>query len=143
MQNSRESIYLALFTLVAAVPGFVTTSRRLRHWDDVTAAEQPALFQAQKTEVAATRFGMPTKWHLHADLALYVNTGQDPTAISATLLNGFIDAIEAALAPNPGTGVQTLGALVSHCWIEGTIQTDEGTLGAQAVALIPIEILAV
>ena len=37
--------------------------------------------------------------------------------------------------------VQTLGGLVSDCWISGKIETDEGALGGQAVAIIPIEMI--
>ena len=143
MLSGRETIYSALFTLVSSVPGLVTTSRRLVHWSDVSPEMQPALFQAQINQAAQPRpEGLPTRWTLKADIWLYVNTGQDPGAIPAILLNNFMDAIEAALAPSLVTGKQTLGGLVSHCWIAGEVLTDEGTLGPQAVAAIPIEILA-
>jgi len=41
------------------------------------------------------------------------------------------------------TGLQDLGLanLVRHARIEGRIETDEGVLGDQAVAVIPVEIL--
>lgn len=144
MLSGREAIYSALFDLVSNVPGLVTKSRRLKHWDDVAAEMQPALFQAQKTQAAQPRpQGTPAKWTLRAELFLYVNSGQDPEAVPATQLNDFMDAIEAALAPSPVSGLQTLGGLVQHCWISGEVLTDEGTLGPQAVAIIPIEILAV
>ncbi len=149
MTNAREAIFSALFALVSGLTGFVTTSRRLMHWTDVTADMQPALFQAQKTQGADPRTGSPTKWRLHADLYLYTNLGSQtgggdtPDATPATQLNNFIDAIDAALAPNPATGApQTLGGLVQYCRISGTVETDEGVLGAQAVAIIPVEILA-
>jgi hypothetical protein len=51
----REPIYAALFTLVAGAASFVTISRRLRHWSDIGAAEQPALFMIQKSENAEER----------------------------------------------------------------------------------------
>ena len=35
---------------------------------------------------------------------------------------------------------QTLGGLVAHAWIDGVIETDEGVLGDQAVAIIPVVI---
>jgi hypothetical protein len=58
-------------------------------------------------------------------------------------MNPLLDALTAALAPpNPVENVQTLGGLVAHCWIEGGIQTDEGVLGGQSVAIVPIRILA-
>jgi hypothetical protein len=34
-----------------------------------------------------------------------------------------------------------LGGLVQHCWIAGRITTDEGVLGGQSVAIVPVEIL--
>jgi hypothetical protein len=144
MLQGREAIFSALFNLVSAVPGLVTTGRRLVHWSEVPPDQQPALFQAQKTQNAQPRpLGVPTKWTLKADLYLYVNSGGDSSSVSATPLNNYLDAIEAALAPNIMSGVQTLGGLVKHCFICGEVLTDEGTLGSQAVAIIPIEIQAV
>ena len=139
MSTNREPIYSALFARLIAVPGLVTTSRRLKHWVDVGAQLQPALFQAQRNETAMQVSGLPVKWTFKLDVYLYVRTdgGQSPGPI----INPFLDAIEAALAPNAVETVQTLGGLVKHCWIDGAIETDEGTLGDQAVAIIPITIL--
>lgn len=141
MNVTREAIYSALFALVSNLPGIVTSSRRLRHWTDVSPDEQPALFQAQIRQTAAAHTGAPTKWLLRADLYLYANSGQDPNAVPATALNNLMDAIEAALAPGPGQTVQNLGGIVHYCRISGEVMTDEGVLGAQAVAIIPVEIL--
>jgi len=142
--TGRENIFSALFSLVSGVPGLVTTSRRLVMWTDVLPEQQPALYQAQRNQHSQPRpAGLPLKWTLLADLYLYVNCGGDPQALAAPLLNNFLDAIEAALAPPVGKPFQTLGDLVQHCWICGEVITDEGTLGAQAVAIIPIEILTV
>jgi hypothetical protein len=139
----REPIYAALFALAQNAAGFVTAERRLRHWSNVGPAEQPALFMSQKTETAAVKtLGAPTVWTLSADLYLYVQSS-DPYAAPATLLNPLIDAIEAALAPSPATGIQDLGLpdMVSHAYIGGKLESDEGVLGDQAVAIIPVEIL--
>ncbi len=138
---NREAIYAALFVKIQGAATFATSSRRLRHWSDVPAAEQPALFQIQKTETAKQRRGLPPEWTLAADVFLYAHAPDDLTP-PATVLNPLLDAIEAALAPDPVSAVQTLGGLASHCWIEGKIETDEGVLGGQAVAVIPILILA-
>ena len=136
----REPIYAALFALAASAASFVTVSRRLRHWSDVGAAEQPALFMIQKSENAEERRPLPVKWRASVDLYLYAQAPDKLTA-PATVLNPLLDAVEAALAPDPVGHVQTLGGLVSHCWIAGRIQTDEGVLGGQAVAIVPVEIL--
>ena len=45
------------------------------------------------------------------------------------------------LAPPPGFDRLTLGGLVHTCEIAGTIETDEGTLGQDAVARVPVRIV--
>ena len=137
---NRELIYGTLFARLSAAAGFVTASRRLRHWSDVAAAEQPALFQVQKTESVRRDPGLPPRWTLSADLFVYAQAPDDATS-PATVINPLLDAIETALAPDPVSNLQTLGGLVAHCWIAGRIETDEGVLGGQAVAIVPIEIL--
>jgi hypothetical protein len=137
---NREPIYAALFALVQGAGAFVTASRRLRHWSDVAAAEQPALFLIQKSETAEERRPLPIKWRARVDLYLYAHAPDELTA-PATVLNPLLDAVEAVLAPDPVSHVQTLGGLVQHCWIAGGIQTDEGVLGGQSVAIVPVEFL--
>jgi hypothetical protein len=140
---AREPIYAALFALVAAAGDFVTVGRRLRHWSDVAPAEQPALFASQRSESAAVQaLGAPTAWTLSVDLYLYVHSS-DPYLAPATVMNPLIDAVEAALQPDAVTGVQNLSlpAMVQHAYIAGKIATDEGVLGDQAVAIVPVEIL--
>jgi hypothetical protein len=140
---AREPIYAALFERVARAADFAAVSRRLRHWSDVAPAEQPALFLAQRSETATVKtLGAPIVWTLAADFYLYVRAS-DPYAAPAALLNPLIDAIEAALAPAAATGIQDLGlpAMVQHAYIAGRVETDEGVLGDQAVAIIPVEIL--
>jgi hypothetical protein len=140
---AREPIYAALFELIESAAAFVTAERRLRHWSDVAPAEQPALFQSQKSEVGAVKvLGAPTVWTLNVELYLYTHSS-DPYQTPVTLLNPLVDAVEAALAPAATTGVQDLGlpAMVQHAYIAGKIETDEGVLGDQAIAIIPVEIL--
>lgn len=144
MSINREPIYAALFTLVSQAADFVTAERRLRHWSDVAPAEQPAVFQAQRKEIATVKtLGAPQEWTLHVDLYVYVHSS-DPYQSPATILNPLLDAIDDALSPSRVTGVQNLGiSTVQHAYIAGSIDTDEGTLGDQAVAIIPVEILVV
>ena len=141
---TREDIYKALFVLIqtaATAAGAKTCSRKLRHWADVPAAEQPTIFQIQRNETSTQQRGVPAKWTLNVDIYVYVNTGKDPKAAPSTLLNPILDAIEAVMSPCEPDGPQTLGGLVSHCWIAGTIETAEGVLGSQEVAIIPVEIV--
>jgi hypothetical protein len=140
---NREPIYEAVFALLANAAGFATASRRLRHWSDVAAVEQPALFLAQKSETAEQNRGLPTKWLCDVDAYVYCHAPDELTA-PTTILNPLLDAIEAALAPFAGGDIavnaQTLGGLAYQAWIDGKIETDEGTLGGQSVAIVPIRI---
>jgi len=138
---TREPIYAALFALVGSVPGFSTASRRLRHWADVPATNQPALFQVQKGETVTERRGLPPKRQFSVELFVYARAGGEPNDPPSQILNPLLDGIEAALAPEPGREVQTLSGLVAHAWIAGRIESDEGLLGDQAVAIVPIDIL--
>ena len=114
-------------------------------WTDLAPAEQPALFMSEKGGHAATKtLGVPIVWTLYADFYVYVHSS-DPYLAPARLLNPLLDAIEAALAPSPAARVQSLGlpAMVQHAYIAGKVETDEGVLGDQAIAIVPIEILCV
>ncbi len=139
---NRETIYAAVFDRVKDLAGLITTSRRSRHWNDVSAAEQPALFQEQRPETKKVEARFPAIHTLNVDLVLYVNVGNDPSAVPATQLNALIDAVEAALEPDPGKEEQTLGGLVKRCRVSGTIEIADGmNMGPQAVAVIPVEII--
>ena len=141
---NREEIYQGLFDFVLAPLGdtIVTSSRQLRHWNDVPATEQPALFQAQVGE-GIVRSGVPNVWRLSVDLYIYCSADGDAETIAATQINGLIDKVTQALAPpiKFGRTEQTLNDLVISSKISGKIETDAGLLGPQSVAIIPIEIL--
>jgi hypothetical protein len=141
----RETIYAALWTLGAGAARFTSASRRLRHWTDVAPAEQPGLFMSEKGGHAAIKkLGAPIVWTLYAEFYVYAHSS-DPYLAPGTILNPLLDALEAALAPSPTTGIQNLGLseMVQHAYIAGKIETDEGVLGDQVIAIVPVEILCV
>ena len=141
----REAIYGALWSLAAGAASFTSANRRLRHWADLAPAEQPALFMSEKGGRAVTRgLGTPVIWTLYADFYIYVHSS-DPYLAPAMLLNPLLDALVAALAPSPATGIQNLGlpTMVQHAYIAGKVETDEGVLGDQAIAIVPVKILCV
>lgn len=124
--------------------GFRTVGRRLQMWTQT--ADQPALFLRNIANEYPKRHGreMPTAAVMECEAWLYSNAGRDPDLAPATGLNNLIDAIKAALDPVPGLP-QTLGlaqTTVQHCWIEGRIDMHPGDLDGQAIAVIPIKILA-
>ena len=144
----REPIFKALFDLLstavpAGSPQFVTKGRRLRIWDEVDAADQPALFLVQGPMVASQQhFGL-TKWEMKATAWIYfrAEASPDPAYYPAKTINDYVDAVEAALTPDPLGPTQTLGKLVVHCWIDGPVVFDEGVTDGQAVIVIPVTVL--
>ncbi len=141
MNSSRESIYSALFTLVSSAAGFKTIGRRYRPWSELSPEQQPAIFQVQRKETPTQLTGMPAAWKLEVDLVVYVNTTGNVDAVPATIMNPILDAVTSLFDASTPLGKQTLGGLVHIAKIAGTIETDEGVLGDQAFALIPIEII--
>ena len=72
---------------------------------------------------------MPPAVTMNVDLFICIDAGKDQSIAPITILNALVDAGEAAIAPNP-LGKQTLGGLVSHCWIEGNIMKNPGDIDA-------------
>ncbi len=149
--KGREALYSAFFTQLSTAlqsAGVVTVSRRLKHWADVPAAQQPAVFQCQADEEPHEQRGQPTRWYLNLKLWVYVNVGSDQNAVPATFLNPILDAIEAAFPQSPASGYQSIGGLIweqggkaFNICFEGT-ETFEGVLGPQEVAVVRVKITA-
>jgi hypothetical protein len=138
----RETIMQALFNLVSSSASFATASRRLKLWSDVGKAGTPALFQYERDDVYSNGKNYLPIMEMNVDLFIYTKPGLDSGVTPISILNPLLDAIDAALAPNPVTHRQTLGGLVSHVWIDGKIMKDPGDLDGDGVAVIPLKILA-
>jgi hypothetical protein len=161
LQTPRETIYNTLFNLGAGIlvngkPAFITTSRRWKNYSQVPPEQQPAFFQVQRREMPRSEktqgvsgIGVPAKWELHVDWIVYVNTGGDQNVIPSSFLNPIVDALEAILPNQRNTGpgnpsAQTLGlrGVIDARIIDTEILLDEDVTGEQALALIPVRILA-
>ncbi|NTV01932.1 MAG: hypothetical protein HGB04_03990 [Chlorobiaceae bacterium] len=142
MIADREQIHLALFNKVKGLVGAKTVSRRLKGWTDVPKSEQPAVFVVKGNEQVMRQTGLPAHYALDFAIWIYVKH-ESQSVIPSSILDGFYAQVETMLASPAGLqeGKQTLGGLVHDCRVEGTIETDEGWLGDQAVAKIPIKIL--
>jgi len=137
-----EPIYAALFAKTAGFSDIKTRSRRLKHWADVPAKAQPAIYMIQSGETNERVRGLPAKWRLKAEFYIYVHPGESDKIIPSQQLNPIIANIREALEVDDlVANTCTLGGLVSHCWISGEVEIFDGVLGAQAVAIVPIEIL--
>lgn len=159
MALDREAIFVALFARLGAIAGIVYASRIWQGFDAAESnTEQPALFLIKGDETKTQMRGMPPTWTLKAHVLLVVRTVEsDPTISPSTLLNQFLTLIEAALERQPGEGPATspqlmpnpdlmfgttLGGLCTSCMITGDIVTDDGAMGNQGMAVVPIAIVA-
>ena len=140
-----EPIYAALFNLAKTCTTPNLSSRVFQPLDAVDTANLPALFQHQVSEENKQVKGIPDIILGNVDLYLYASTqgnmSEDDAANSAALLNGFVTAMRTALAPDPVTGVQTLGGLVTRCWIAGKTEVFEDTQGQRAAVVMGVQFL--
>lgn len=117
---NRNAIYTALFNLASDATGITSTSRWLQPLQDVPTAKLPILIQHQVSDDPKQDKGEPSLNRMKVEIYIYVaNPGDgltNPASAPAIKLNTYLDAIDAALAPDPVTQVQTLGGLVSHAW---------------------------
>lgn len=140
---TRETYYTALFALLqgAQTAGAVNVcDRRVRFLEEMGAADLPALFMAVDHQQTAQQRGLPPRHTLGAKIYLYAANPDRHTA-AGIALNGLIDTVEALIAPPAGSGVQTLGGLVSHAWLEGPIEVFEAPLGERAAAILTVQML--
>lgn len=156
MALDRDALIDALTErLRVKMPLLRTLSRVARHWDDVPPSEQPAAFVALG-EMAPTYSAVdsPPIWTVNALVYLYAQNGapDEPT------IAGLVSSLEAALERDddldpiadasgrvfpPNAYYTTLGGKCQRARIGAPISTDEGTLGAQAVARVIVEMVTV
>lgn len=160
MTVARETVMNALLAKVAASAGFLTVSRRVQLIPGAptptvaTPPLQPALYLLEGDEETKERGrGLPPVHVWDVDLWVWAKIPvgatigvPDGTTPGASIINPLLDAVEAALAPagaDLGQGVQTLGGLVSHCWIEGKTVKVPGDImkDGQCLAIIPVKIM--
>lgn len=143
---NSEAIYQALFNLLSGIDGVVTISRRLKHFNAVPEEQRPALFITQGNQQEVPVKGLDPKVQFEAEVYIYIHES-DQSIPPSVQLNGMIDKVRTAIAPNfPDIcEYQTLGGLVEHCWIEGTVEVFEAVenmIDGQGIAIIPIRILS-
>lgn len=140
---NREELFDALLEKLKATADYRTVSRRLKHWSDVSPADQPALYLIEKRDNYARTPGLNPIYRFELDAVIYAHTGDgNDDEPAGRVLNPLLDAIDELLRPDDVMKNKcTLGGLVQHAWIEGAIEKDEGVLGPQGVALVPLVIL--
>jgi len=141
---NREAIMTALFNQVSNTPDFAIASRKFQLWNEVGSADKPALFLKEtKEDYKRTSEAVPATVMLHVDMYVNVDAPKDSDTTAATDINNLLDAIDTALAPDALSGTQTLGGLVSHCWIEGEILKNGEDVGGDGLVVVPVRVLCV
>lgn len=143
---TREQVANALFTLLQTSYSYPTASRRFLPWDDILSVQKPALFQYEhEEEHVRGKQLIPAIRTISIDVYIFISTGLDPNTTPITNMNNLIDAIDpvsgGVLSPYPGNPRQTLGGLVTDCYIEGKITKVPGDLEGMGVAIIPIKVV--
>jgi hypothetical protein len=126
---------------------FVSVGRRHIAPPQLLPAQQPACFVCGCAEIKkAGPRGLPGKLELVLFAFLYAyNAGQeqpigDETVLAEDVIDRMLEAIDDALMPDE-QGRQTLGGLVTHCWVEGAdTPIEPGLFGQQAMAVVPIHV---
>jgi hypothetical protein len=142
---SREQIDVALYALLQGITTFTTTSRRLPpNWVETPAERQPALFLLHGQEMLEQniqRMGGPLSSTIEYTVVLMIRSGGQINSTPMSRLNPVIDAVVNAVHLTNGEK-QTLGGLVHRLIISGPIETDEGLLGDQAIAVLTLNVIA-
>lgn len=155
---SREEVFTALWALTENVEWnvapdsdppimrtFVTRGRRVKLFNEVSAENQPAIYQAEHAEQIAQKTNLPYRRIFEAKWIIYQKTGADKTVDGVIENNRILDALQAKMQPlvaDPGYPQRnTLGGLVWHTFWEGVIFKDPGDIDDQAMMVIPLKVL--
>lgn len=141
---TREAAFAALFALIqtATWNGGTTwafTDRRICLFKDCPA--QPAMFVVSIDDDISQVTGLPYIQTWKANIIIYHNAGTVLANVPQQTDNMIIDAVFKALTPLGPGNKQTLGGLVHHCFIKGTIKKVPGDLDGQSLITIPITML--
>lgn len=142
MGAMREQIMSALCARIFAIGNFKTTGRRALLWSKVPIDKQPACFVQNVKETTEHPNTMLAVRRMYIDVVFYQQVGSNPDAEPSAAINGLLDALDAALAPDDDlTNMLTLGGIVQQCWIEGDTDIDQGGLDGQVKVIVPLQIL--
>lgn len=141
MSLGREAIMDALHERLLTRIGrttFRTEGRRTKHWGDVPPESQPAIFTALGAQNGTYPAVMaPAIWTITGVVTIYARRdGVQPK------IGDLIDGVESALRDpfdTPEGRPTTLDGKVQFARVAG-VETDEGVLDEQAVAVVSIEI---
>ena len=144
MQNpTREQVAIALFALLQTMgSSFNTYSRRPKLFGD--APSLPALYMGQIQDDYEYRNGTaaPPLVTMQFAVWIYGNFAEDPNVIPDTAFNALLDLLDTTIGGFAVNGLaQTLGGIVNHAWISGTVHRAPGWLNGQGEIFLTISVL--
>ena len=152
MNVPREQIAQALLTLLQGINTNISygpaqfpagsITRRGAIWSKTAPANQPCLYVVQVAEHTSqeSAFG-ENRWVLYFTLEVYAQADAASAAVPDTLINAILDGIELTIQSKPKGMPQTLGGIVTNCWIEGEIVLGTGQIETQLMMLVPVRIV--
>jgi len=139
---TRNQIVAKLIDMVTGASQWAEVGKKLKLWEEVAA--RPALYYFQKGPDGFTRQSETfVKRAMTVHLVIYTDSS-NPDVPGSIEQNNILDAIEAALKPIGAdivTGRQTLGGLVSHCYISSVDLRDPGDLDGTGILIIAVQVL--
>lgn len=157
MSATEEQINAAIYELCkkvrwtsqadpAKTKQFLTTSRRVRLFNDVPGEAQPACFQSEPGTVEAQKSNLPYRSIIEISWIIYQDVAKERDLRGSIENNLIVEAVREALKPVPSDpGFRdkrnTLEGLVHHCKIEGRIFKDAGDIDSQGMVVVPIKVL--
>jgi hypothetical protein len=150
---TRQQVFDTLFAYLKNCPSpagvpWKTFSQALAQWDNVPAADQPAMFLRRGAQIAEQKhaFGV-TKWVFKANVWVYFRTEnwstqyRYPDQLTDQFLDGFEQLFQIQTQPAPFTlSNNNLLGIVKNVWIDGMLFSDPGLVDNQAVIVIPLSI---
>ncbi len=125
MNSAREDISVALFNLLANNAQLKslckTITRKVKIWSQTNEGERPflTLFKGGPgtEEITQNALGLNI-YRIRFNLWLYVTADPSGASSGETVLNAILDAVDAAIQSVPPGQAQTLGGLVTKCYLE-------------------------
>lgn len=141
---TRKAIAAALLAQAAQQLGtpFVKTGRRINNPEGAASPNNPGFFLVKPHEkFDPSKQQIPNKREFFFIGAIYLDVGEDETAIPADVADDLVDYVEAQLMPALGSPRQTLGGLVQAVLIEEdlTYHIDDKT--GKGEVLVPIRVI--
>jgi hypothetical protein len=144
MNQPRETIAAAFTALFDGLKGapFATVSRVFQVPSEILPELTPALYIVEGDENVDEQAAYGLERYRFPFLLAIVALMPDQQGGTApgTVLNPLLDAVDAAINPYPGTP-NTLGGLVTNCYIDGRITKADKFQGPHVAASVPVTIM--